>query len=68
MAVRVMGECLSPRMKDGDEAELAAQMLGIGADGLQRRGHRVEQDAVSKRLVLICDLGDFGRHREHDME
>jgi hypothetical protein len=68
MDVRVMGECLTPGMKDGDEAELAAQVPGVGGDSLQRCGHRVEQDGVDLALVLICDRCDLGRHREHDME
>jgi len=59
---------LTPCMKDGDEAELAAQMPGIGRDGLQRCNHRVEQDAVDLALVLIRDRCDLGRHRESDME
>ena len=68
MDVRMMGERLAPCMKNGDEAELAAEMPGIGGDGLQRCGDGVEQDGVDHRLVLIGDRRDLGRHREHDVE
>jgi hypothetical protein len=43
-------------------------MPGIGSNGLERSGDGVEQDAIDDRLVVEGDLGDFGRHREHDME
>jgi hypothetical protein len=68
MDMRMVGEGLPPCMKDGDEAKLAAEMLGIGGDGLERLGHGVEQDGVDQRLVLVGDGGNLGWQREHDME
>ena len=68
MNVRMMREHLTPCVKNGQEADLAAQMPGVGRDGLERRGDGVEQDRINDSLVVEGDLGDLGRHREHDME
>ena len=42
-------------------------MLGIGGDRDQRLGRGLEQDGVDHRLVLIGDVGDRRRQREHHM-
>jgi len=68
MNVRMMGERLSPGMKNGEESDLAAEVLGIGGDDLERCGNGIEQDGIDDRLVVEGDLGDVGRHREHDVE
>jgi hypothetical protein len=34
-------------MQHGDEADLSAQVAGIGGDGPQRRGRGAEQDVVA---------------------
>ena len=55
-------------MEDGDDADLGAEMLGIGGDRAQRLGGGAEQDAVDDGLVLEGDLGDRRRHGEDDVE
>lgn len=68
MNVRMTGEHLTPGVKNSQEADLAAQMSWIGSNGLKRRGDGVEQDGIDDGLILEGDLGDSGRHREHDVE
>jgi hypothetical protein len=55
-------------VEDGEEAELCAEMLGIGGDRLQGFGGGVEQDVVDRSLVVMGDRGDLSRHGEDDME
>ena len=45
-----------------------AQMLGIGSDRHHRLGGGLEQEIVDHRLVLIGDVADGRRQREHDVE
>ena len=66
--MRMMRERLPPGMKNGDKAELAAEMLGISADRLARLGHGVEQNGVDQNLVLIGDRRNLGGHGEYDVE
>ena len=68
MDVRMMPCCLAPGVEDHSDSELCAEMLGIGGNGGQRLGRRVEQDRVDKGLVLEGDLADRRRQREDDME
>src|SRR3984893_3490296 len=68
MQVRMMQQCLAPGVEDGEEAELCAEMLGIGGDRLQGFGGGVEQDVVDRSLVVMGDRGDLSRHGEDDME
>ena len=49
--MRVLEQCLAPGVEDGEEAELCAEMLGIGGDGLQGFGRGVEQDVVERPLL-----------------
>ena len=63
-----MVQGLTPGVQHGDEADLGAEMLGIGGDRAQRLGRGLEQDGVDRRLVLEGDLGDLGRQREDDVE
>lgn len=66
--MRVVGERLPPGVENGEEADLAAQMPRVGRNGLERRGHGIEQDRIDRGLVVEGYRRDFGRHREHDME
>ena len=59
---------LSPGVEHGEEADLGAQVLGIGGDGAQGLGRGPEQNAVDHLLVLVSDGGDLFRHGEHDVE
>ena len=55
MEVRMMGERLPPCVEDGDEADLGAQMPGIGGNGAQRLGRRSEQHGIDQGLVMEGD-------------
>ena len=66
--VRMMGHRRAPGVEHGGDADAGAEMLGIGGDGQQRLGRRVEQQVVDHRLVLVGDGGDRGRQREDDVE
>jgi len=68
MQVRMMEQCLAPSVEDGEEAELCAEMLGIGGDRLQGLGCGVEQDVVDRSLVVMGYGGDLLRHSEYDVE
>ena len=64
----MMGERLSPGMEDGEEADLATKVPWIRGNGLQRRGHRIEQDRIDDGFVVEGDLCRLRRHREHEVE
>jgi hypothetical protein len=40
-------------MEDGEEANLSAQMFGIGGDGAQGLGGGAKENAVDHLLVLV---------------
>src|SRR6266481_4027424 len=66
MQVGMKKQILSPGVKHGEEADLGAQMLGIGSDGGQGLGRSSEQDAVDQILVLVGDgSDDFGQRKNH---
>jgi hypothetical protein len=50
------------------DADAGAEVLGIGRDGGHGLGRGREQDVVDRGLVLVGDVGDLGRQREHHME
>ena len=66
--MRVMQQGLAPGVQHGDNAELGAEMAGVGGDDAQCLGRRPEQNGVDQRLVLEGDLGDRGRQGEDDVE
>jgi hypothetical protein len=55
----------APRMENGYDADAGAQVFGIS----RNRDHRLgrEQDVVDRRLVLIGDVGNDRRQREHEV-
>ena len=55
-------------MEHGDDADLGAEVLGIGRDRQHGLGGGLEQQVVDDRLVVIGDIGDGHRDREHDVE
>ena len=61
-------QVLAPAVQHRDQADLGAQMFGIGGDRAQRLGRGPEQDRVDHRLVLEGDRRDRRRQREDDME
>ena len=66
--MRMMDERLAPGVEDGEEADLGAEVAGVGGDGAQRLGDGSEEQSVDDGLVLGGDLGDRRRHGEDDME
>ena len=64
----MMGQRRSPGVQHGGEADAGAEMFGIGGDGRQRLGRRLEQQVVDGGLVLERDRRDRGRHGEDDVE
>ena len=55
-------------MEHGSDADPGAQMLGIGGDSERGVGCRFEQEIVDHGLVLVGDVGDRRRQREHHVE
>ena len=50
--MRVLQKVLPPGMKNTEEANLRAEVLGVGGDFQQRVGTRAEQEIVQQFLVL----------------
>lgn len=59
-----MQQILAPRVQHGEEANLGAQVFGIGGNGVQGLGRCPEENAVDRRLILIGNCGNCFRHRE----
>jgi hypothetical protein len=55
-------------VQDGDEADLGAQVLGIGSDGAQGLGAGVEEQIVEGGFVLKGDRRDRLGHGKDDVE
>ena len=66
--MRVMDERLTPGVEDGEEADLGAEVPGVGGDGAERLGDGAEEETVDDGLVLGGDLGDRRGHGENDVE
>jgi len=57
---------LTPRVQDGGNADLGIEVV---ATELQERGrHRIEQEVVKTGAVLLNQVVEFMRQREHEME
>jgi hypothetical protein len=54
-------------MENGYGADARAQVFWIGHDRDQRFGRRLEQNVIDRRLVLIGNVGDGCRQREHEV-
>ena len=61
-------EVLAPGVQDGGDADVGAEVLGIGGDGGERLGRGLEQQSIDLGLVLVGDRADRGRQREHEVE
>jgi len=66
--VRMMLEILTPAVQNGGDADVGAEMLGIGRNGGERLGCRCEQQPINLGLVLVGDRADCGWQREHHVE
>ena len=67
MDVWVVGQRRAPGVQHCGQSDPRAKMLRIGRDGDERLGRGLEQDAVDDGLVLVGDVADRGRQREHDV-
>jgi hypothetical protein len=68
MQTRVMQQGRPPGVQDGEEANLRAQVFGIGSYGAQSLGRGLEEDVVYHLLVLVSDRGNLIRHSENDVK
>jgi len=68
MQVGMKEEILSPTVEHGEEADLGAEMFGIGSDGRQGLGRGSEQNAVDEIFVLVSNRGNRFGEGEDDMK
>src|SRR6202008_5134198 len=68
MHMRMVGHRRAPAVEHGGDADVGAQMPGIGGEGEQRLGRSAEQQIVDHRLVLVGDWSDLGWQREEQGE
>src|SRR5271155_5840196 len=68
MHMRMVGQCRAPGVKHRGDADASAEVLGVGRDGDHGLGRGREQDVVDHGLVLIGNVRNGGRQREHHME
>jgi len=68
MQVGVVKQVLTPTVEHGEEADLGAEVLGIGGDGVQGFGGGAEQNAIDHFFVLLGDRGNLFRQRKDHME
>jgi hypothetical protein len=52
-------------MEHRGDADASAEVLWVGRDGSQCLGRGLEQEVVDDGLVLVGDIGDRRRQREH---
>ena len=63
-----MDERLAPGVKDGEEADLGAEVARVGGYRAERLGDGPEEETVDDGLVLGGDFGDRRGHGEDDVE
>src|SRR5258708_12299078 len=68
MQVGMGKQVLTPTMEQGEEADLGAEVLGIGGNGLKGFGGGPEQNAIDYFFVLIGDRGNLFRQRKDHVE
>ena len=61
-------QALSPTVKHGEEADLGAQMFGIGGNGAQGFRCGPEEKVVPHFFVLVSDGGNLFRQGEDDVK
>src|SRR5213593_4780130 len=61
-------DALHPGVKNGKEADVGAEMLGIGSNRLERLGGRPKENAVEGALVLQADVGNLFGHSKDNMK
>src|SRR5450432_525443 len=65
MDMRMMGERRTPGMENRSDADAGAEVLWVSGDRGQGLGRGLEQDIVDHGLVLVGDVGNGRRQREH---
>src|SRR5258708_11992626 len=68
MQVGMKEEILSPTVEHGEEADLGAEMFGIGRGGGEGWGWGWEQNGVNESVVLVRNGGDRLGQGEDDMK
>jgi hypothetical protein len=63
----MVGERRAPGVQHGGQPDASAEVLRIGRDGDEGLGRSLEQDVVDRGLVLVGDVADWRRQREHDV-
>src|ERR1700730_821923 len=58
----------APGVEHGEKANAGAEVFGVSRNGEHGLGRGLEQDVVDQGLVLVGDVGDLSRQREHDVE
>ncbi len=56
--VRMMDECLTPGVEDGEESEFGTQMFRIQGDLLQRTGRGTQQQIIEKGRILKSERSE----------
>jgi hypothetical protein len=54
-------------MEHGGDANVGAEMFGVGCDREERLGRDFEQEIVDDGRVGVGDVADRAREREHDV-
>src|SRR5215207_4975935 len=67
MDVRVADQGLPPRVEDAQDADLGAEMTGIGGDLTERRRARLKEPRVQPGPVSIGQGQERMREREDDV-
>ena len=62
-----MGHGRAPAVQHGGDANAGAEVLWVVRDRDQGLGRGLEQQVVDDGLVLVGDIGDRTRQREHDV-
>ena len=68
MQMGMVKQILAPGVKNGKEADVGAEMLGIGSNRLERLGGRPKENAVEGALVLQADVGNLFRHGKDNVK
>ena len=64
----MMPQILPPGVQHGKEADLGAEMLGVGGDGGEGFGGGGEENAIDRPRVVEGQSGNLFGQSEHDME
>ena len=63
--MRVLGHCRAPAVEHGCDADTRAEVLGIGGNRHRGFSRRRKQKTVDRGFVVVGNIGDRTRQREH---